>query len=808
MPLPRLLDPVIWARHLARAQAASPWRFVWGVLAVTTLMGVLAAGLTFDSSYEALLPRDSPEVKATDAVRERTGGFRQLVVALEGEDHEARLAYGHRLVERLRTVPGVRAADLELPLGFFEDRGLWLMEPAALDELTVAVQRAVQATTFPFGMLDPHTAWQRVEQVVQRERDKLPFKGSVLESEDGRWTFLLVTPSIKFSDMQAGKAFLADVDATVAALGPDAVGVSVRYAGNLALVQEQQQVMQRDMRNASVLALVFGIGVLWVFTRRPFAPLVVGGSLLCGVAWTFGLARLWVGHLNIITGFLVSVLIGLGIDFGVHLLIRYQQERAEAGSTPASAMARTVEETLPPALTGALTTAGTFLSFVFARFRGFSEFGLLAGAGVLLTLVSIFLLLPPLLVLLDTRLRLPPRAEAAPVRGNLSPRLAWPLVVGMVLLAGWGATQVGRVPFRNDYKLLRGTSPATEFLEYVDSQLGTGFNPAVFLVEGVQQARTLEELALAQRGAPLPDGQPSRVGRAFSAAHLVPRDVQAQRARIQRLADVVNHPSLDRYAAGEDARGERLRIARRMVAAAPWGLDDLPQAVRQRFLTPKGDALLVMLWPSEPNYADWQAAEWEDELNLLSGKLTAAGVPHQMADETLIIAWVYRIIQADGPRLLLLASLVVLGFLMVDFRSVKVTALVALPLAVGMLALVGVLGAFGLELNMFNLIVVPSLIGMGIDNAVHVWHRYRQEGPGSLRLVVRRTGIAALLCSLTTAVGFGSALIAHHLGLRSMGWLAILGLSTTFVSATLFFPALLSLGEGWYLRRLLRTRAD
>jgi len=97
--------------------------------------------------------------------------------------------------------------------------------------------------------------------------------------------------------------------------------------------------------------------------------------------------------------------------------------------------------------------------------------------------------------------------------------------------------------------------------------------------------------------------------------------------------------------------------------------------------------------------------------------------------------------------------------------------------------------------NTFNLIVLPSLIGIGVDNAVHIWHRYREEGPGSLELVLRRTGAAAALASVTTAVGFGSSLLSHHVGLRTMGWLAILGIACTFVSATLFFPALLSLLE-------------
>ena len=791
----KIIAPATWAHRLVDAQVASPWGFLIAAISVTALMGWLATGLQFDSSYEALLPEGAPEVAQTDAVRERTGGFRQLVVAIEGDDPAARVDFGRALVERARRLPGVRTADIELPVEFFSTRGIWLMEPEALDELVVAVHRAVQATSFPFGGTDPHSAWQQVQHIVEGQREGLPFDQPVLHSDDGRYTFLLVVPSISFSDMAAGTDLLAAIDGEIQQLEPSASGVSVRYAGNLAVVQEQHQVMRADLQRASVVALLFGMGILWVATRRWLAPLVVGGALLCGITWTFGVARLGIGHLNIITGLLVAVLIGLGIDFGIHLFVRYQQERGVRGVSAEAAVRAAVQGTLPPALTGALTTAGTFLSFAAARFRGFSEFGVVAGLGVLFTMLSVFLVLPPLLLLLDERLRPPGAAHAAPKARSISPAVAWPAVLVMLALALYGAASVSGVPFRNDYKLLRGESPATEFLQYVDAQLGAGFNPAVFLVEDLVAAQQLEDIALTLRDQGLPDGRPSRLGRVFSAAHLVPDELEQRRERIEQLAAVVQHPSLDRYMGDDDAKGQRLRQARAMVASQPWGLEDLPPAITQRFLTPAGDALLVYVWPSEPSWADWQAAAWEDELGVLSGRLDQVGVPHQMADETLIIAWVYRIIKADGPRLLLLASLVVVCFLMLDFRSLRVTALVVFPLVVGMLVFVGMLRATGMEINMFNLIVLPSLIGIGIDNAVHIFHRYREEGAGSLALVVRHTGMAALLASLTTAVGFGSSLFSHHVGLRTMGWLAILGIACTFVAATLFFPALLSLRE-------------
>ena len=113
----------------------------------------------------------------------------------------------------------------------------------------------------------------------------------------------------------------------------------------------------------------------------------------------------------------------------------------------------------------------------------------------------------------------------------------------------------------------------------------------------------------------------------------------------------------------------------------------------------------------------------------------------------------------------------------------------------GMMIFIGALHSMGMELNMFNIVVIPSIIGIGIDNAVHIYHRYLNEGPGSVALVVRTTGAATFLASLTTAVGFGSSMISHNVGLQTLGSTAVVGITATFIAAVVFFPAFLSLVE-------------
>jgi uncharacterized protein len=796
-----------FAEGLAARQAAHPKRFLVVAGAVTAIAGIIASGLRLDSSYEALLPKDSWEIQNSDRVRDLTGGTRQIVVAVKGKRPEARLAFARRLAEELSQIDEIRFVDLEFPVSFFEDRALWLMTPAALDELIPALEEAVRVSKWQANPMNLHldekkekeeleAAWRNVDDVVKKHRGSTPFK-RVLTSKDGQYTFILLIPSIKFIEVEVGRALSQKIQDRIDALHPEKAHLEVRLAGNLSIMQEQNRVMVTDLRAASVLAFGVGIFLVAFAMRRVGAPFLIGIALLAGVAWTFAFARIAIGHLNIITGFLVAVLIGLGIDFGIHLFMRFQQELRLFNRAPAEAMYRATTETLQPALTSALTTAGTFFTFVIAEFRGFSEFGLIAGVGVICTIASSFVILPPLILVVGVRHKRGENKAPKPLPPSkpLGLRVALPVAIVFIGAAVWGAFSVNDIPFRNNLRKLRGASPATDFMDYVDKNLGVGFNPAVFVASSVEDADTIEKIAKAQMAGGF-DGRKSRISRVLSITDLLPRDIDALRPRIARLREILLDPKLDRAEEKGGKRAEQLARARRMAKAEPWTIQDLPEVFKRRMTTLDGKQYLVLLWPNERTVdSDRIAVEWEDELDHLAGQLDEHKIKYLEADETLLLAWIYRTILADALPLLVLASVVVLLLLLADFRNPKDTLFVAFPLATGIFAFLGIVHAFGMELNMFNMIVLPSIIGIGIDNSVHIYHRYKSEGRGSVRLVIRTTGMATLLASVTTGIGFGSALIAHNVGLKSLGLLATIGISCTFAAAVLFFPCMLSLLE-------------
>ena len=157
-------------------------------------------------------------------------------------------------------------------------------------------------------------------------------------------------------------------------------------------------------------------------------------------------------------------------------------------------------------------------------------------------------------------------------------------------------------------------------------------------------------------------------------------------------------------------------------------------------------------------------------------------------------------IRLDGPRVMLSVFGVLIVTALLVFRSVFQTLYVLFTVVIALLWLAGVFAILDWKLNLFNLIALPLLIGMGQDDSLHIIHRYREEGPGSIPRVLRETGGAVFLTTLTTVIGFSSMLFVEHQGLRSLGWTNVIGMTLCLLSSVLFVPACLRIaGSGTIL---------
>ncbi len=788
------------SRGLARllaAQRARPALFLVVAGLLTAVAGALAAGLRIDASYEALLPTEAPELRTVQEVRDRTGGLRHLVVAVTGDEPGPRRAFAAKLAAELGQLDAVRHVDLEFPVDFLKARSLWLWEIDELRELADAADLAAERAAAGYGDTAARALGLRIGGLIETQRSRIPFEQR-LESRDGRTTFIWVVLSADPNRIRAGRALLARIDEVTARLEPERQGITVHPAGMLVLYREQHQLLSADLRRASTLALVLCVLLVAAGVRWAPAPLTVAAALLPGVAWTFGALSLWSDTINMVTGFLIPVLLGLGVDFSLHLLTRFRQELRSSDARVPEALERAVHETFRPIAASAMTTAATFLCFAVARFPGFREFGLVAGIGVVLTFASTMMILPPLLLVLPERLH--GRSRRGPVLpapvARLGLRHLAPVPVALlVVLAAVGVVEGWRIPYLNDYRHLHGSLPEAEFNDWVNENLGFGTNPTVIVAGSLDDARRIATLARAQKRRGQPAGQGVAIAQVVAVTDMLPSHLDERRALIARLRTAARGEALSRAARDDERLSAGLRRAEDLLDAEPPTFETLPEVLRRRFVTLDGQGFLVYLFPTRRIESDRLAFAWIRQTSELAEAIRREGMTAQIADEVFIHGWVSQLVADDVPRLIPVAVAVVLLILLVDLRRPGRVLLLAVPLFVGVAAYLGSAAALGLHFNMFNILAIPTIFGIGIDATLHMYHRLRREGSGSYALVLRSTGLAVILASATSAAGFGSSLVCHHRGLESLGVMAILGITTTTLSALFLLPSLLAARE-------------
>jgi predicted RND superfamily exporter protein len=191
---------------------------------------------------------------------------------------------------------------------------------------------------------------------------------------------------------------------------------------------------------------------------------------------------------------------------------------------------------------------------------------------------------------------------------------------------------------------------------------------------------------------------------------------------------------------------------------------------------------LVAIYPKQNVWEIEYLKRFSNELAEINPKAT--GLPpifNTLMDE----------IGEDGSRATKLAILVIFLVLLVDFKNIKKIILAMIPLVVGVLWMVGIMEISGLQITLLNIMAIPMIIGIGIDDGVHIVHRYQIEGSKSHRKVFASTGRAVFLTSITTMVGFGSLWFATYRGLGSMGIALFIGVGSCFLATLLVVPALL-----------------
>lgn len=821
------------------------------------LLGVLAA---IHAATHMAVNTDTTDMIAADVpFREHDIAFRrafpreadQLVVLVEGGDAGLAQAGAQRLVAALAADPAHFQGVL-WPEGdpFFRRNGLLYLPP---DELGAMSSRLAEAQPFLaalaaeptlpglLGLLRQGLAAGPEE--ARRLGPALRALTAVAEAQvagrpgDLSWRDLvggeaggparqlvLVGPVLDYGAMLPGAAALGALARITDDLA--APGLAFRVTGGPALDQEELESVGQGTGAASLgsLAAVAGLLVLGLGSWQLI--LATLASLVLGLVLTTALGLMAVGALNLISVTFAVLFIGIGIDFGIHLALRYREGLGRGLAQPAALAwaRRSVARGL--ALT-ALCAAIGFLAFVPTSYRGLAELGIISAIGMGVALLTTLTFLPALLALLPPpRSAGPTLAAPAPQREAVLDRLLRrgrrPLLALALLIAAAGACALPWLRFDfNPLHLKDPNGPAVRAFAELAADPATTPYVIDVLAPDLPAA---EVLAARLRQVP-------GVAEALTLADLVPVDQEAKLAAIDELALLLGPALTPRSATSDaaaraaavaalraglgrsedaDARGLDAALAalgtepaalreleRRLTSglpallddlatalqAAPVQLADLPTGLRAQWQAVDGQAR-IMVRPAGGIAGNEDLARFADAVLAVAPAATGAPVIITEAGRTVLRAFA----EATGGALLGIA----LTLLLVLRRPSDVLRALA-PLAVAAAGVVLTCVAAGLGFNFANLIALPLLLGLGVSSAINLLVRFRLDGR-ERGLFATSTPRAVLFSAFTTLASCVSLALARHPGMASMGLLLTIAIGWSLVASLAVLPALLGLG--------------
>ncbi len=825
--------------------AAFPRLALAALALLLALAGLGASHIAIDTDSSRMLAPDLPFQERAQAINAAFPQLKnQIVIAIRADRADPADLAAAQIAGALAGDPSVSEVFAPAADPFFERHGLLYLETDALEDRLTRLSKSANLLA---ALREDQTlggflaALDEAGQLAERAdipTDALDLlygeAAAVIEATlAGRargfaWTHALgegepvlrvvsVAPQLDFSRVNPAKAAMEAVALAVARVDPAvAAEVEIGVTGDPVLRAEELASVAESLPVSLALSLVIVAVVLWWGLRSVALMGVALVALVATLVLTTGLAGAAVGALNLVSVAFVVLMVGLGIDFAIHLVAHLQED---ARSRPPAEALHATARALGPALllTGASTSAA-FFAFAFTDFRGMAQLGIIGGMGVIVALFVAVTLIPAVVALRPALL------ARAPAPGGLVARRAR-FPTGLRRGAAWLALAVGlaaavlarEARFDADPMALR--DPDARSVE-VWSWLADDPSRAP-----LRLSLLAETEAAAREAAAALEAEPA-VEAAVWLADLVPDDQEAKLA----LVDLA-WPSLDFAVSGvavdlaEDAPGgpaafaETLgpdgapgRLAAALAAyeaAADPALRSRLEAALFRYFGPLVDRLAAQLevdTVTRESLPEALVERYRAPDGRLRVEIVAAENLSDPAERTRFVAAVdAHAPEAGGPpdqiagaaeaisgamleaSLVALAATALMAFAAV--RRATVVAAILVPVALAGAVTLAATVLLGMPLNYANIIVLPLLIGIGVDSGVHLALRAQRAGA----VFATSTPRAVAASALTTIGAFATLALSDHRGTASMGTLLAIALVAAVAMAFALTPPLVRL---------------
>jgi len=801
-------------------------------VALTLAAFVPALRFRLDTDLADLLPDRSPGADDYRLFLRTFGGFEKVFVIVRSpgrrlEDSGPLVDAAERLAEALSGSPevaearsGITAEDEafflrwvapRLPLLLPGDRNGSIraelaprLTPEAVHRRVATMRQALRsplgAAAAPFFTADPLGLSEGLLEDASAALPVDPLTGAFVSrqgnAEDA--ALVILTPSRAEIDPEGGRAFLAALDKAYARVRRESpIPLDFQAVGGPLYAAQDEAILRQDLIRTAGASAAGVVILLLLGFGGAFIPVVILIAVAAGLVWTVAATALWLGRISVVGVGFAAALVGMGVEYGIHAGARYRQLRSQ-GQSAGEALAGTFRDPGPGIVSSALTTAAGLGALVLAHFRPLRELGQVLTVGTLLTLVTTATLGAALLMVFPER----PRTFGPP---RLWSRFGQPLLAGAVGLSarrpvlvlsvlalltavsGWG---LGRLSLSTDLRSLRPKDHPSLLAErLLVEKFAVGLDTLTVVTRGRSLGEALDAAArvrpvlTAKLGADAQITTPAdwlvlgkRRERRLRELHQLPveraaadfeRELVAAGFRLEPFAPALR--TLHALGRGQDSGGP---------APSEWPRW-MSELVR---IGPQGAAVAVHV--RVPLGEKAPPAELARALDAASPGVALASVPRVGAE---LRGLALEDLRRSSGLALLLVTLVVL--VSVRWR-IGDSVLSFIPLILGCIWSFGLWGACGGRVDLLAISTLPVLFGTGIDLGVHAVHGGRLRPDEGIRGTVETSGLAMLLITLTTGVGFGSLGGSRVPGLQNAGTLVALGVTACLAATFLVLPAL------------------
>jgi len=880
---------------LGEATVTKYWLILLIGLLITVILGTLSEKLKLEMTWLSMVPQKDPSVIEYKSLLKKFRSATPLIITIEGDNTEKMKKVAEEIsLEFKKLTNYIKDVRYKTDVEFLKKYGLLLQKSRDLKRFKDILKDFNLANFFQNINNDFEKEYieESEEPLAKQEKNVVQFL-DILNDVMDSFRLYLSNPSKNrkylnnaINKFTIGEEYFLSHDKKMLLIlaitkhpvinTPKSIGTAKeaekilnrfrKKYPDLKFGQTGMHTISRDEMEAGthdtvanlIIAIIIVLTLFIISFRMVSAPFLAMVALLIGIVWNLGITYLVIGKLNLMTAMVGVILIGLGIDYSIHLISGFTQNYYKTGDYKNS-FKETFRKVGPGILTGGMTTAVAFLVFVLVKIDMMRELGFVLGTGIICTFISAILILPSLIVLKDRikTLFIKKQKQIKNISmefdflGNLTKKIIsipLPVIIITFLLTAGAVILIPKLHFTGDFKKLEARGLLSlELMDRIIEKFDMSIDSVSFTVNSLKECEEKTEKLNKLNSVGFVESislyLPSKEKQLRRKKHIIEikntllsqpllksanrtrliNELRRLEANIIELGDIAYMSGLDKIVkrcdeianlknnkkAGKNIFDKLIEIVKKsdistlnrmqkifaqglkqnylnMCSAERITLKDIPRDIKSIYISKDRKEYLISVYPAKDIWSTIAKSRFLLDVRKLSKDVT--GTP-------IFMYLVIKYSAEGGKKATLWALLIIFLLVLIDFKNLKFSLISLLPLIIGSIWALGFLVITDFQLTYMTIMIVPLIIGIGIDDGVHIIHRYRIEGKGSLPVVLSTTGKAIVLTSLTTMVAFGSLAFSRMVGYQQFGISLFAGIGFLLILSAVFLPAVIKLFE-------------